>query len=200
MPMIYNVCEVFYSLQGEGLLQGLPMIFIRLAGCNLMCEFCDTKYARDKGEKKDLREIIKETEKYPAKWVCITGGEPFLQKLSPLLDALKKREYNVSVETNGTIWQDIKPDWLTVSPKREGLLYFKYGYDERFLKIANEFKYVITERKDLKLIDRRIKAPIVLQPVDNNIEIAKYIVNILKKHPKENWYLRMQIHKLIDIK
>lgn len=198
--MIYYISEVFYSLQGEGLLQGIPVIFIRLAGCNLMCGFCDTKYAWGKGKKKDLREIIKEIEKYPANWVCITGGEPFLQELSPLLDSLKKRKYNVSVETNGTIWQDIKPDWLTVSPKREGCLYFRYGYDERFLKIANEFKYVITDRNDLKLIDRRVKVPIVLQPVDNNIKIAKYIAGFLKKHPKENWYLRMQMHKLIDIK
>lgn len=198
--MIYNVCEIFYSIQGEGLLQGLPVVFIRLAGCNLRCDFCDTKYAWEKGKKKELKEIMKQIGKYPVKRVCITGGEPFLQKLSPLVDVLKKKKYYVSIETNGTIWQDIKIDWLTVSPKKEGLKFFRYGYDERFLRTANEFKYVITDRKDIAFIDRRIKVPVILQPVDNNLKIAKGIVGVLTEHPEKNWYLRMQMHKIWRIR
>ncbi|MDD3726668.1 MAG: 7-carboxy-7-deazaguanine synthase QueE [Candidatus Ratteibacteria bacterium] len=198
--MIYNISEIFYSLQGEGLLQGIPVVFIRLSGCNLRCSFCDTKYAWEKGKKEGIKEIIKKIERYPSVWVCITGGEPFLQKLSPLVDALKKKRYRVSVETNGTIWQDIRPDWITVSPKREGMMSFRHGYDERFLKIADEFKYVITEKSDIELIDHRVKVPVVLQPVDNNLKIANWVVDALKRHPYKNWYLRIQMQKVINIK
>ncbi|MCX8082958.1 MAG: 7-carboxy-7-deazaguanine synthase QueE [bacterium] len=198
--MIYNVSEIFYSIQGEGILQGLPMIFIRLAGCNLRCSFCDTKYAWGKGKKQDVRRIIKKIERYPSRWVCITGGEPLLQQLSPLIKILKDRKYCVAIETNGTIWQDIKIDWFTVSPKREGLKSFRCGYDERFLKVANEFKYVITHKKDMDFIDKRIKNPVILQPVDNNLKLAHWIVNTLKKSAEKNWYFRMQMHKLMEIR
>ncbi|HOL21561.1 MAG TPA: 7-carboxy-7-deazaguanine synthase QueE [bacterium] len=198
--MIYEISEIFYSIQGEGLLQGLPVVFIRLAGCNLRCGFCDTKYAWEKGKRKDVKRIVKEIERYPVKRVCITGGEPFLQELSPLLDTLKRKKYYVAVETNGTIWQDIRVDWLTISPKREALRFSLYGYDERFLKVADEFKYVITGMKDIEFIDRRIKVPVILQPVDNNISIARKLVSVLKKNSEKNWYLRMQMHKRINIK
>lgn len=176
------------------------MVFIRLAGCNLRCSFCDTKYAWGKGRKIDIEGIMDKIKGYPCKRICITGGEPLLQDLKPLTDVLKQENYWIAVETNGTIWQDIKVNWITVSPKREGTRFFKYGYNRKFLKVANEFKYVITNRNDIELIDRRIKVPVVLQPVDNNPKIAKWIVKFLKKYPEKEWHLKFQIHKILGIR
>jgi len=198
--MIYELSELFYSIQGEGLLQGLPMVFVRLAGCNLRCNFCDTGYAWGKGRRKDVRRIVKEIERYSCKRVCITGGEPYLQNLSPLVDTLKQKKYWIAVETNGTIWQELSIDWVTVSPKKEGTRFFRCGYDDRFLKVADEFKYVITDIKDMGFIDRRIKVPVILQPVSNDMEIARKIMKALKKNPQKNWYLRMQLHKIMGIR
>jgi 7-carboxy-7-deazaguanine synthase len=198
--MVYNVSEIFYSIQGEGLLQGIPMVFIRMAGCNLRCSFCDTKYALKNGEKKGVVEILKEIQRYSCKKVCITGGEPFLQNLSPLVKTLKDKKYYLTAETNGTLWQRIPLDWLTVSPKTDGKKLYPRGYDKRFLNAASEFKYVITGRRDLSFIDRSIRKPVVLQPVDNNIKIAREIVTFLKKNAGRNWYLRMQMHKITGIR
>ncbi|MCM8804208.1 MAG: 7-carboxy-7-deazaguanine synthase QueE [Candidatus Omnitrophica bacterium] len=198
--MIYKITEIFCSICGEGLLQGIPVIFIRFSGCNLKCSFCDTKYAWAQGKEFKEDEILKRVEKFNYKRVCFTGGEPYLQEILYLFKFFKKKNFWVSVETNGTIWKDIKFDWITVSPKKEGRKYHKYGYDERFIKVANEFKYVITEKDDLNFIDKRIKKPIILQPVNNSKKISRIIVKFLKENPKENWYLRIQMHKIINIK
>jgi len=198
--MIYNVKEIFYSLQGEGLLQGLPFIFIRFSGCNLRCSFCDTKYAWRKGKELTEKEILKEIEKFKCKRVCFTGGEPYLQEIENLFKILKEKRYFISIETNGTIWKKIKFDWITVSPKIEGKKYYKYGYDERFKDMADEFKYVIIDEETFDFIDKSIKKPVILQPVNNEISIAKKIVEFLKSNKKGNWYIRLQLHKILKIK
>lgn len=198
--MIYDIAEIFYSIQGEGLLQGLPMVFIRMAGCNLRCGFCDTKYALKKSKKRACGDIIAEIFKYPCKKICITGGEPFLQDLSPLVKTLKRKEYWVSAETNGTVWRKLPLDWLTVSPKTGGKKLHPQGYDRRFLKTASEFKYVITGMRSMAFIDKRIAVPVMLQPVDNNVTIAQKTAEFLKNNPGGNRYLRMQMHKILDMK
>jgi 7-carboxy-7-deazaguanine synthase len=198
--MVYNVSEIFYSIQGEGIMQGLPMVFIRMAGCNLRCSFCDTKYAFKNGERTGVRKILDKIKKYPCKRACITGGEPFLQNLTPLVKELKRKKYWLTAETNGTLWQDIPLDWLTVSPKTDGKKLHPQGYDRKFLRVASEFKYVITCKDDLDFIDKKIKKPVVLQPVDNNTEIAKEITIFLKENAGRNWYLRMQMHKITGIR
>ncbi len=198
--MIYDVCEIFYSIQGEGLNQGKSAVFIRLSGCNLRCSWCDTKYAWKNGEKLSLKEIVERVKSFKCGDVCLTGGEPFLQDISLLVKSLRREGFKVSVETNGTIWRDIKFDWITVSPKPEGKRYHRKGYDIRFRNVAGEFKYVITCEDDFKFIDRQLKCPVVLQPVDNSLEIGRKIVDFIKKERKENFYLRFQIHKFLGIK
>jgi len=200
MAFIYNICEIFYSLQGEGFLQGLPMVFVRMSGCNLRCSFCDTKYSFEKGVDLDVSKVVDMIEKFLCKRVCITGGEPFLQDLSPIVKHLKEKGYWLTAETNGTKWQDLPLDWLTVSPKKEGLSLFPKGYDTRFLKRASEFKYVITDIKEWDFIDKQIEQPVILQPVDNNPLIINSIVNKLKKEPQLNWYLKFQNHKISNIR
>jgi organic radical activating enzyme len=189
----FSIWEIFYSLQGEGLLQGQPMIFVRFSGCNLHCGFCDTKYAWEGGESRTGQEILKEIGRHPCRKICLTGGEPYLQKLGPLVSALKKRNYWLTAETNGTVWRDLPLDWLTVSPK-------KGGYDERFRRAAREFKYVITGPKDFDFIDRKISCPVILQPVDNDLKVAGEIAGFLRKEGKENWYLRLQLHKIVGVR
>jgi 7-carboxy-7-deazaguanine synthase len=98
-----EINEIFYSLQGEGLLVGTPSIFVRTSGCNLRCTYCDTTYAYSKGTEMTIQEILTEVKKYPCSYICITGGEPLFQKETPkLIDSLLKKNYSVCLETNGS--------------------------------------------------------------------------------------------------
>ncbi len=198
--MIYRICEVFYSLQGEGLLQGLPMIFVRFSECNLRCSFCDTKYAWEAGAEMDVDTILETIRLHPCRRVCLTGGEPFLQDLTPLVKTLKNGGYWLAVETNGTLWQDVMLDWPAVSPKKDAAHLFPRGYDERFRKTAKEFKYVISDESDLEFIDRGLACSVILQPVDNSPEAAALIADYLQQNPDREWYLRLQLHKILQIK
>jgi len=98
-----KINEIFYSVQGEGSLVGAPSIFLRTAGCNLRCSFCDTTYAYTKGKPMNVQEILDSIKRYPCSFVCITGGEPLLQKdLPQLINGLLRRKYMVCIETNGS--------------------------------------------------------------------------------------------------
>lgn len=112
--------EIFYSIQGEGVSQGLPMVFIRLQGCNLLpgCSFCDTLYAQDPKEGKEMSvdsvvEQVSKLSPYYKSWVCITGGEPLWQKdeLEALVRKLKEGGYLLTIETNGSF---PPPSWYTL--------------------------------------------------------------------------------------
>ncbi|MCX6696530.1 MAG: radical SAM protein [Methanoregula sp.] len=100
-----KIAEIFKSLQGEGKNQGKPCLFIRLAGCNLHCRWCDTGYARTGGREMSLDEILEQVWRVNPPYVCITGGEPLEQAilLEPLLVALHKKGIAIDIETNGTI-------------------------------------------------------------------------------------------------
>lgn len=98
-----KINEIFFSLQGEGLLVGTPSIFIRTTGCNLRCVYCDTTHAYTKGIEMGIPQIIEKVQSYPATHICITGGEPLMQKETiPLINSLLKKNYSVSLETNGS--------------------------------------------------------------------------------------------------
>ena len=99
-----KLTEIFYSLQGESTLSGLPTVFIRLTGCPLRCVYCDTAYAFQGGEWFDLEAIAAEVKKHPVRHVCVTGGEPLAQKnCLPLLSLLCDEGYVVSLETSGAL-------------------------------------------------------------------------------------------------
>ena len=114
-----KVNEIFYSLQGEGVFTGTAAIFVRLAGCNLHCDFCDTKHEDYTIFTEE--EIVKAISDYPAKHVVITGGEPTLQLTHSLVDRLHEVGKFVQIETNGSIALDTdlewSIDWITCSPK-----------------------------------------------------------------------------------
>lgn len=99
-----RITEIFYSLQGESNTVGIPTVFIRLTGCPLRCAYCDTEYAFTGGEKKEIGEIIAAVERYGAKYVTVTGGEPLAQPAClELMVELLDKGYIVSLETSGAI-------------------------------------------------------------------------------------------------
>jgi 7-carboxy-7-deazaguanine synthase len=104
-----KVIEIFRSIQGEGRSQGFPSIFLRLAGCNLDCAWCDTRYAREGGTPLPCSEILHTIASLGGNRLCITGGEPLLQwdQLLPLVERLQDTGYHIEIETNGTI--DFRP-------------------------------------------------------------------------------------------
>ncbi|RPF83894.1 MAG: 7-carboxy-7-deazaguanine synthase QueE [Roseibacillus sp. TMED18] len=115
------ISELFYSVQGEGLLAGVPSVFVRTSGCNLRCRWCDTPYASSEpeGEPQAVEEIVARVREYPARHVVLTGGEPMLAKgIEDLAGMLKEAGYHITIETAGTIEPDgIACDLASLSPK-----------------------------------------------------------------------------------
>lgn len=114
--LFLDVSERFYSIQGESTRAGLPCLFIRLAGCNLRCGYCDSRYTwEEAGKKTSLPELLSWTESYPGTMVELTGGEPLLQQeIYPLMDTLLKRGHAILVETNGSLPIDRIPESAAV--------------------------------------------------------------------------------------
>ncbi|MDE6028257.1 MAG: 7-carboxy-7-deazaguanine synthase QueE [Muribaculaceae bacterium] len=111
-----KVCEIFYSLQGEGHHTGYPSVFIRFSGCNLACSFCDTKH--EDGVFMEDEAIIRAVNLYSADWIVLTGGEPTLWIDDDFVSLLKRATgKKVAIETNGTRKVPKYVDWVTVSPK-----------------------------------------------------------------------------------
>ena len=117
--MVIN--EIFYSLQGEGFLTGVPSVFVRLAGCPLRCRWCDTKYAwsKDAGDDYSIAEIIQAVQQWPCKFIVITGGEPMINPdLPQLVQQLNASEKHITIETAGVAFMPNMPcDLMSISPK-----------------------------------------------------------------------------------
>lgn len=116
-----RVNEIFYSLQGEGFLAGVPSVFVRLAGCPLRCRWCDTKYAwsADSGTQLSVDKIIAEIDDWPCNHVVITGGEPMMHnQIAQLTYRLKDAEKHITIETVGIAYiPDMACDLMSISPK-----------------------------------------------------------------------------------
>ena len=201
-----KIAEIFPSVQGEGLRQGEPTIFVRLSGCNLRCSFCDTKYAWTGGEMRTRDSVVAEVKKirldFPALWVCLTGGEPLLQDISGLVRDLKKEGLEVQVETNGTVDRLLPVDWYTISPKPKD-----YFYQPRFRKAAKEVKLVVSRELTYEVVSRLHKefppdTPVILQPESNRQASARRAMRILEQCLKDgltNIRLSCQLHKVFKI-
>ena len=103
---MHNVYDIFYSLMGEGQFIGVPTVFVRTAGCNLKCSWCDSIETFDKGSKMSVNDIIKKIKTFPTQMICLTGGEPLIQDCEDLVSKLTNMGYTIVIETNGT--QDVR--------------------------------------------------------------------------------------------
>jgi 7-carboxy-7-deazaguanine synthase len=115
-----RIAEIFYSLQGEGRLLGMPSVFIRTSGCNLRCVWCDTPYTswRPEGRGWNVKAILREVHKYPAHHVVVTGGEPLLApEIEELAKELKREGAHITIETAATIFKPVACDLISMSPK-----------------------------------------------------------------------------------
>jgi 7-carboxy-7-deazaguanine synthase len=115
-----RLAEVFYSIQGEGKLMGVPSVFVRVSGCNLRCVWCDTPYAswEPEGGEETVEAIVERVAGFGGRHVVVTGGEPMIiGELPGLCDRLKERGYHITIETAGTVYLPAKADLMSISPK-----------------------------------------------------------------------------------
>jgi 7-carboxy-7-deazaguanine synthase len=163
-----RISEIFYSIQGEGRLIGMPSVFIRTAGCNLRCVWCDTPYTswHPAGAAWSIRTILAEIQKHPTEYVVVTGGEPLLApEIEALCRELKESGRHITIETAGTIFKPIGCDLISVSPKlanstpwrRQGGKFALPHEKQRLnLPVIQKFldnydyqlKFVVAEKKD----------------------------------------------------
>ena len=195
----YPVMEMFYTLQGEGYHQGKAAYFIRLAGCDVGCVWCDVKESWDASKHPvfSVEEIVSSALAHPARLAIITGGEPLLYNLDALTTALKKVGFEVNIETSGSSPMSGNWDWVCLSPKK-----FKAPLTES-IQAASELKVVIFNTHDFEWAETYAKqvAPnckLYLQPEwDKSNEITPLVIEYIKANPK--WELSAQLHKYIQV-
>ena len=195
--MLYTVNEVFYSIQGEGFWTGTPAVFIRLAGCNLACPWCDTDHSKKySATEQELLTAVMARSKQGyasprARHVVLTGGEPLIQDVVPLVEQLADNRFYVHLETNGTreltslLRRNIA--WVTVSPKTGS---------EVKLASTDEVKVVLTDGVNPN--DYAALAPEgrrFIQPCSEDFPPA---IQYVKEHPQ--WRLSIQLHKVLGLR
>ena len=224
--MIYPISEIFQSIQGEGSHQGIPMSFIRFAGCSVgkmipkeersgilpeyyeRCHIwngtsfvCDTDY-RVK-ERLSVKQIL---ERVPDSriWISLTGGEPLIHDLLPLINALEKRKHPISLETSGTI--EI-PEYLLHSHRVYIRISPKWNMIEKNLMLADELKFLVDDSFSEQATEHLLKGlpssiKVWLQPVNGVLAVSKRnvyrCIEILSRHP--NWGLSSQLHKFLTLR
>ncbi len=183
-----NVMEIYRSVQGEGLLMGVPTTFVRFFACNLRCSWCDTKYSwsvREGGtwESMSVQEVVERVHALGARHVVLTGGEPTLQKeLAQLARGLKDQGYHLTVETNATIFPTAAIpliDLWSLSPKLSsaGENYLRVPIMKRFLEALRpeqqQWKFVVRDDADVQHLRMLLSSfpcfaehhlPVLLQP------------------------------------
>jgi organic radical activating enzyme len=191
---LLQLAEIFYSLQGEGTWTGTPAVFVRLAGCNLSCAFCDTDYALKFLASVD--EVVAEVRRIGdgAQTVILTGGEPLAQRETPaLIAALQADGRRVHIESNGTLTTDLPEGvWLTVSPKER--------LSPAMAARADEAKLIVDGRVPYEwLASFAARTRIFLQPEGNKPANIALAVDAAKRDP-QRLRLSLQTHKFIGVR
>ncbi len=194
----YPIVETFHSIQGEGFYSGVNAYFIRLAGCDVYCPWCDQKESWNdkKFPKYSVEKLLNNVQVINPNIVIITGGEPLLHDLYPLTNQLQKNQFKVHLETSGAHPFSGNFDWVTFSPK-----IYKKPHDSIYQKV-NELKVVINDKKDLEWAQLEAKkipnsALKYLQPEWNNFDSKDLILDFIKSNSQ--WRLSLQIHKFLNV-
>lgn len=201
-----TINEIFFSIQGESYLVGLPCVFIRLTGCHQRCTYCDTEYAFYEGKKMTLAEIMQAIEKFNCKNVLLTGGEPLLQGNCPALaDLLLAQGYQVAIETSGNRKLDVLPeavikvmDLKTPGSREE----HRNNYDNlKSLSGKDEVKFVVTNAEDLNWALQTVEkfsidqiSHVSFSPTD--LKLLPMMAEAILQSGK-SVRLQMQMHKII---
>ncbi|AFZ46080.1 Radical SAM domain protein [Cyanobacterium stanieri PCC 7202] len=195
----YPIVETFHSVQGEGFYAGVNAYFIRLAGCDVFCPWCDQKetWSTKKYPLHSVEKIVNQIKQINTNIIIITGGEPLLHDLKPLTLELKKTGKNIHLETSGAHPFSGIFDWVTFSPKP-----YKKPH-ESIYNHASELKVVISQEKDFiwalseakKVPSHTIK---YLQPEWNSPDTQDLIFNYIKENPQ--WRLSLQTHKYLGVR
>ncbi len=191
--------EMFYSLQGEGYHQGKAAFFIRLAGCDVGCVWCDVKESWDANKHPHLSidQIVNAALAHPSKIAIVTGGEPLMHILDPLTTALKAAGLQTHIETSGSSPLSGQWDWICLSPKK-----FKQPLNKSIIA-ASELKVVVFNMSDLEWAESFEKkvspnCKLYLQPEwDKADTMTPLAINYIKAHP--HWELSAQLHKYIQV-
>ncbi|MCL4447022.1 MAG: radical SAM protein [Thermoplasmatales archaeon] len=201
-----TVIETFYSIEGEGPFIGVPTFFIRLSGCNLRCTWCDTKYSYSGGEHRTVDSLVEESAHYNTKFVCITGGEPLLQKeVYPLMNKLLDKEYKIILETSGSISVEDVPTEdnmiisMDIKTPSSGMVEHNLYHNIELLAEKDYLKFVIADEKDYSFAKSIVEkypfyGEVIFQP-----EGGKNLKELTEKVLKERLNVRVlpQLHKLI---
>ena len=191
--------ELFYSLQGEGYHQGKAAFFIRLAGCDVGCVWCDVKDSWDASKHPvlSIEEIVAAAAAHPSRIAIVTGGEPLLHQLDPLTTALRAAGFQTHIETSGSSPMSGSWDWVCLSPKK-----FKAALPEA-IKAANELKVVVFNNSDFAFANSFVSDVAVdckkyLQPEwEKSDAMTPLVIEYIKANP--SWELSAQLHKYIQV-
>ena len=199
VALTYPIVETFHSVQGEGAHTGVSAYFIRLAGCDVACPWCDTKesWNAKRHPQKTIKELVAKVSEASGAIAIITGGEPLLHDLLPLTQALHKQNIRVHLETSGSHSFSGEFDWVTFSPKQ-----FLAPHPSIYPQV-NELKVVITSEYDLKWAEQQAAlvpsdAVKYLQPEWNTPQSKDLIFNYVLQHPQ--WQISLQTHKLLQVR
>jgi len=205
-----NLSEIFYSLQGESTFAGLPCLFVRLAGCNLNCSYCDTGYARahESGEMISIADVVEQLLKYRVSLVEITGGEPLLQDATPrLIKSLIEHNFTVLLETNGSLsTAAIDPRvHLIIDVKTPGsMMVTSFNHDNLArLQPHHQLKFVLVDEGDffwsLEFVNKYLAETgpleIIFSPVTTSFDPAALAELMLEHRVKAR--LQLQLHTRI---
>lgn len=197
-----KVNEIFYSVQGEGRYTGTPAVFVRFAGCNLNCWFCDTEFHSFTEMSED--EIVAEASKYTSRYVVITGGEPTLQLTASLTAKLHTAGFFIMLETNGTraLPEGCEVDWITCSPKlKEPSPSVVYPLNiQRIdeLKVVYEGAMQNMDQYDsIQATEYRLQ-PCCTGDRQKDTFITNQTIDYILAHPK--WALSLQTHKILGVR
>ena len=195
----YPIMEHFFTIQGEGTYSGRAAYFIRIAGCDVGCVWCDVKESWDKDQHRTMttNEIIEKVTESKTDFVVITGGEPAMYNLNPLVEPLKKMGITIAIETSGCYPLQGDVDWYCFSPKK-----FKAPCDEAYVR-ADELKVIISHPSDLEWANKHAEkvldsCHLFLQPEWSKTEkLLPLIISYVKGNLK--WKISLQTHKYMNI-